>query len=79
MIRGSFIGNEVCAAPCDLTVSVEARIDVAQNVLERFYRDPVVLEACEAGDKVDFEADLIEFRISNGTWQYRSTVQDLGG
>ena len=36
-----------------------------------FYRDPVVLEACDAGEllgcMVDIEAGTVEFR----SWQYR--------
>eukprot|EP00439_Symbiodinium_sp_Y106_P011130 s7285_g1.t1 len=40
-----------------------------------FYRDPVVLEACDAGEllgcMVDIEAGTVEFRIPNESWQYR--------
>ena len=38
-------------------------------------RDPVVLEACDAGDwlgcMVGIEAGTVEFRIPNDSWQYR--------
>lgn len=40
-----------------------------------FYRDPVILEACDAGDllgcMVDIEAGTVEFRIPTESWQYR--------
>ena len=40
-----------------------------------FYRDPVVLEACDAGEllgcMVDIDAGTVEFRIPNESWQYR--------
>ena len=46
-----------------------------QDVVSRdFYRDPVTLEPCDAGELlgcvVDITAGIVEFRIPEDAWQY---------
>ena len=55
---------------------ISCRVMLFQSLVSpNFYRDPVCLEACDAGDVlgcvVDVEATTVEFRIPNETWQYR--------